>query len=334
MRFDIAAPLLAAVPLAAAHGAVTSYIVDGKTFQGYDGFAPMNTPSTIQFPWPGASPRASHASNFPGCLLNDSPPPFPISCLSGTPGRSSVEQKLTAFLSAFLPDKHLDYNPIMQASSPKMTCNGGTKAQLSAPIEAGKNITAVWKQWTHEQGPVMVWLYKCKGEFAGCTGQGKGWFKIDQMGLYGKVLNSNQWGTGVVYKTKEWSSVIPKNIAPGNYLIRHELIALHQANTPQFYPECAQIVISGSGTALPPENYTFTIPTYAPQSDPGITVSFQQPSCNVRAIRKLLLRPPPRTIRREVRIQSSLLILLLLGRCVHGQGHHVQLPCRPGLGWF
>lgn len=161
----------------------------------------------------------------------------------------------------------------MTSSDPKMRCNGGTSAQLSAPVEAGTNVTAVWKQWTHAQGPVMVWLYKCAGEFSGCTGDGKGWFKIDQMGLYGSSLNSDDWGTGIVLKTLEWSSAIPKNIAPGNYLIRHELLALHQANTPQFYPECAQIVVSGSGDAEPPADYLFSIPTYAPQSDPGIMVS-------------------------------------------------------------
>ncbi|KAK1765094.1 glycoside hydrolase [Phialemonium atrogriseum] len=221
MKFDIAAPLLALAPLAAAHGAVTSYIIGGTTYPGYDGFAPANSPSTIQFPWP-------------------------------------------------------DYNPVMTSSDPKMRCNGGTSAQLSAPVEAGTNVTAVWKQWTHAQGPVMVWLYKCAGEFSGCTGDGKGWFKIDQMGLYGSSLNSDDWGTGIVLKTLEWSSTIPKNIAPGNYLIRHELLALHQANTPQFYPECAQIVISGSGNSEPPADYLFSIPTYAPQSDPGIMVDIYQ----------------------------------------------------------
>ena len=33
-------------------------------------------------------------------------------------------------------------------------------------------------QWTHEQGPVMVWMYKCDGAFSGCNGSGKKWFKV------------------------------------------------------------------------------------------------------------------------------------------------------------
>ncbi|KAK0753688.1 hypothetical protein B0T18DRAFT_397626 [Schizothecium vesticola] len=37
--------------------------------------------------------------------------------------------------------------------------------------------------------------------------------------------------------------------------MRHEFIALHQANNPQFYPECPQIVVTGSGTAEPGSSY-------------------------------------------------------------------------------
>ncbi|KAK3330686.1 glycoside hydrolase [Apodospora peruviana] len=166
-----------------------------------------------------------------------------------------------------------DYNPTMTVSDPKMRCNGGSSAPLSATIVAGQNVTAVWKQWTHQQGPVMVWMFRCAGEFSSCTGDGKGWFKIDQMGLWGtEGLASNNWGTATVVKNLKWSSAIPQNLAPGNYLIRHELLALHQANTPQFYAECAQLVVTGSGTATPPADFLYPIPGYAPQSDPGITV--------------------------------------------------------------
>ncbi|EON95758.1 putative glycoside hydrolase family 61 protein [Phaeoacremonium minimum UCRPA7] len=166
-----------------------------------------------------------------------------------------------------------DYNPTMTVTDSKMRCNGGTSASMTASIKAGENITANYKQWTHQQGPVMVWMFKCAGEFAGCDGSGKGWFKIDQMGMWGGQLNSNNWGTAMVYKNLKWSSKIPSNLTPGNYLIRHELLALHQANTPQFYAECAQLAVTGSGSTLPSADYLYSIPGYAPQSDPGITVS-------------------------------------------------------------
>ncbi|KAH9897088.1 lytic polysaccharide monooxygenase [Xylariomycetidae sp. FL2044] len=210
-------PLFLAPALVAAHGAVTSYQVDGTQYPGYQGFSPQAGAQIIQRQWP-------------------------------------------------------DYNPIMTVTDAKMTCNGGTSAPLSAEIAAGQNITAVWQQWTHQQGPVMVWMYPCENGFSSCDGKQKKWFKIDQMGWFGTSLNSNDWGTAMVYKNLKWSSQIPATLKPGDYLIRHELLALHQANTPQFYPECAQIKVTGSGTAMPSGDFLASIPGYAPQSDPGIMV--------------------------------------------------------------
>ncbi|EHA46570.1 hypothetical protein MCOR27_006839 [Pyricularia oryzae] len=169
-----------------------------------------------------------------------------------------------------------NYDPIMNPADSKMRCNGGRGADLVAPVAAGTNITAFWKQWTHAQGPVMVWAFKCSGAHSQCTGDGKGWFKIDQMGMWGSNPNSENWGTATVLKTGKWSSKIPSNLKAGNYLIRHELLALHQANTPQFYPECANIEVTGSGTDLPPDSYMYSIPTYAPMSDPGVRVDIYQ----------------------------------------------------------
>lgn len=68
----------------------------------------------------------------------------------------------------------------MTVTDKKVMCNGGTSADLSAKVAAGGKIKAVWKQWTHEQGPVMVWMYKCAGDFKGCDGSGKKWFKVSQ----------------------------------------------------------------------------------------------------------------------------------------------------------
>jgi len=66
----------------------------------------------------------------------------------------------------------------MSVNDKKVMCNGGTSADLSAKVAAGGKIRANWKQWTHEQGPVMVWMYKCSGDFKSCDGSGKKWFKV------------------------------------------------------------------------------------------------------------------------------------------------------------
>lgn len=186
-----------------------------------------------------------------------------------------------------------DYNPVTSVTDAKMRCNGGRSATQSAPAAPGDTITAVWQQWTHAQGPIMVWMYKCPGAFSSCDGSGAGWFKIDEAGFSGdgvKVFLDTERPSGweiakLVGGNKQWSSKVPAGLAPGNYLVRHELIALHQANSPQFYPECAQIVITGSGTAQPDASYKTAIPGYAKQNDPNIRVSARGPPNGIRMMK-------------------------------------------------
>jgi lytic cellulose monooxygenase (C1-hydroxylating) len=47
---------------------------------------------------------------------------------------------------------------------------------------------------------------------------------------------------------------IPSNIRPGNYVLRHEILALHSAydvGGAQFYPQCINLRITGSGNSVP-----------------------------------------------------------------------------------
>jgi hypothetical protein len=71
----------------------------------------------------------------------------------------------------------------------------------------------------------------------------------------------------------QWASTILEKMAPGNYLTRHELLALHQTYTPQWYSECAQLVITGTGTEVPSGTFLTAVPSYASSSDPGVYVS-------------------------------------------------------------
>lgn len=71
---------------------------------------------------------------------------------------------------------------------------------------------------------------------------------------------------------------LPKNLASGDYLLRHEIIALHLGNEPggaEFYPSCSQIRISASNNSetlavLPTE--TVSLPGAYSDNDPGIFV--------------------------------------------------------------
>ncbi|KAF3938732.1 Endoglucanase-4 [Dactylella cylindrospora] len=159
-------------------------------------------------------------------------------------GQQSIERQYSSFNPLMIPD----------LSSINIVCNnagvGGTG--LTATIAAGSQITAYWSQWTHAEGCIMVYMAKCPS--GGCnswTGTGTVWFKIDQVGLISGTMGAGKWGSGLVMDTLKWTVTIPASLPSGEYLIRHELLALHQANNPQFYPECAQLTITGGGSGNP-----------------------------------------------------------------------------------
>ena len=87
---------------------------------------------------------------------------------------------------------------------------------------------------------------------------------------------------------------IPSNLAPGNYLIRHEIIALHlatQRRGAEFYPACTQLRIGGSQTGKPADSELVSFPGAYSDDDPGIydpdvynpAVPYQFPGPNVAA---------------------------------------------------
>jgi len=84
---------------------------------------------------------------------------------------------------------------------------------------------------------------------------GKVWFKVDEMGYNS---TSKQWATYYLFKNgNTWSTIIPACLAPGEYLVRSEIIALSECKTVgqcQFYPECTQIKVEGDGTVVPGED--------------------------------------------------------------------------------
>ncbi|KAJ6471866.1 glycosyl hydrolase family 61-domain-containing protein [Mycena sanguinolenta] len=170
------------------------------------------------------------------------------------------------------------YNPILNATDPTIACNDdGTSGALqltASAINAGTAITAYWNQvWPHPYGPMLTYLAQCPGST--CTGVNANtlkWFKIDQSGLINGTVYNGYWGSGkMIAQNSSWTTTIPATVPSGNYLIRFETIALHSLPA-QFYPECAQIVISGGGTLAPTAAQLVTFPGGYSNSDPGLTV--------------------------------------------------------------
>jgi hypothetical protein len=91
-------------------------------------------------------------------------------------------------------------------------------------------------------------------QFNGSTAQ---WFKIDQIG---KEPNGSTWYQQDVMYGSPITLTLPTDVAPGDYLVRQEIIALQNAITKggaQFYPSCTQIRVGGSQTGTPDQTVSF-----------------------------------------------------------------------------
>ncbi|KAJ2933534.1 hypothetical protein H1R20_g3547, partial [Candolleomyces eurysporus] len=212
---------------------------------------------------------------------------------------------LHLFVSGICPQPSMldTIDPILGTLDPAMSCNndggpvgeGGT--QLSANIKAGTNITAVYGLWLHPYGPATVYMARCPGSCTDSNSRELKWFKIDHVGLIrGTIVyaastwfrfildqplsacRDGDWGSGVVSKTGVYTVTIPAALADGEYLIRHELIAIHAYWAgPQFYIECAQLKVVGGRGKLPSDEYLVSFPGAYKASDPGLNVDLYSP---------------------------------------------------------
>lgn len=78
------------------------------------------------------------------------------------------------------------------------------------------------------------------------------WFKIDGAGYDSAT---GVWAADALRANgNSWLVQIPKDLKAGNYVLRHEIIALHGASSPngaQAYPQCVNLKVTGSGSNLP-----------------------------------------------------------------------------------
>ncbi|KAF8910339.1 glycoside hydrolase family 61 protein [Mucidula mucida] len=157
------------------------------------------------------------------------------------------------------------YNPITDPEDPN--------SQKSATVTAGSKVTGYWNTWPHTIGPVMVYMASCGSSCTSANTASLEWFKIDESGLISGNLVDGTWGMGeLVANNNSWTSTIPASLKPGEYMFRHELLAIHTSNQPQFYPECAQLIVTGSGSSSPSAEYLVKFPGAYSASDPGVTI--------------------------------------------------------------
>ncbi|GAB7324304.1 hypothetical protein MBLNU13_g08270t1 [Cladosporium sp. NU13] len=145
-------------------------------------------------------------------------------------------------------------------TSGDIICHREAKAgKISASVAAGSKVEIQWgpDAWPESHhGPVIDYLAKCDGD--DCTTVDKEtlkFFKIDEAGLVDGSSAPGKWASDeLIAADGKWSVTIPESLAPGQYVLRHEIIALHSAgdvNGAQNYPQCFNLEVTGSGTANP-----------------------------------------------------------------------------------
>lgn len=117
-------------------------------------------------------------------------------------------------------------------TSGDIICHREAKAgKISASVAAGSKVEIQWgpDAWPESHhGPVIDYLAKCDGD--DCTTVDKEtlkFFKIDEAGLIDGSSAPGKWASDeLIAADGKWSVTIPESLAPGQYVLRHEIIAL------------------------------------------------------------------------------------------------------------
>lgn len=170
-------------------------------------------------------------------------------------------------------------SPVKDVTNPAIECNVNNVAVPKKVVaKAGDKLTFKWFHNTpgagddcidpSHLGPIMHWIAPLDS-----NGNGAVWSKIAETGF-----ENGEWAVQTLRANNcEWTITIPPQVKAGDYLIKGEVIALHEADTnfrsnnargAQFYPSCSQFTITEGGDVVPNENFNF-IGGYTP-TDPGI----------------------------------------------------------------
>ncbi|KAG9959726.1 carbohydrate-binding module family 1 protein, partial [Aureobasidium melanogenum] len=189
-------------------------------------------------------------------------------------------------------------NPVQDVSSSDILCgaSSGTSSKLIT-IPAGASVAGGWAHLLggpqgsgdsdnpiakSHKGPTQVYLAKVD-DAVSASATGLKWFKIAS----DAVTSSGVWGVDDMISNTDsngfgWQKfTMPSCIAPGQYLMRVELLALHSATAEggaQFYQSCAQIKVTGSGSFSPSTSNEMSLPGGYSATDPGILANIYDSS--------------------------------------------------------
>ncbi|GIK06039.1 hypothetical protein Aspvir_010157 [Aspergillus viridinutans] len=185
------------------------------------------------------------------------------------------EQNVPDLIAWSTADTQDAYVQTFDYNQSNIICHQDAKpGALAGEVAAGGKVTVHWSRWFEDhRGPVISYLANCNGSCASVNKTELEFFKIEEAGLLDNSKSPGRWASDeLMAANNTWTVNIPSDIAAGNYVLRHEIIALHNAvedNGAQAYPQCINLKVTGGGTATPkgiPATQFYT-PT-----DPGILV--------------------------------------------------------------
>ncbi|KAI5118830.1 hypothetical protein M0805_009408 [Coniferiporia weirii] len=172
--------------------------------------------------------------------------------------------------------------PVQDITLIDLQCNGdsadgiiGTSpAPIFATAGAGSEVHLNWTTWPSSHvGPMITYMAEAPSGTSvteWMPGTEAVWFKVAEAG---KTSDGLWAATDILTENDSiYTFTIPASLKPGQYIVRHEIIALQSAYIypgAQFYPSCIQLEVTGSGTAFPtsfvsfPGAYTPTTPGIA-----------------------------------------------------------------------
>ncbi|CAI4211751.1 unnamed protein product [Parascedosporium putredinis] len=130
--------------------------------------------------------------------------------------------------------------------TPDIVCHlNATNANGNLAIEAGNTIHFQWNGWPESHhGPVITYMAYCGEDPASCARANKTdleFFTIDEVGLISPNGTLNLYPSAMgIWATDQQQQLHrrdPPALAPGNYVLRHEIIALHYALEPDLGPQ-------------------------------------------------------------------------------------------------
>jgi len=185
----------------------------------------------------------------------------------------------------------LSNSPITNVGGNDIRCNANSgPVSGKCSVAAGGTVTVEMHQHNDRScsqeaiggahhGPVMVYMSKVSN--AATADGSTPFFKVFQdtwaKNPSGGGGSDDFWGTKDLNTNCGKMDVrIPSNLAPGDYLLRAEAIALHAAGSAggaQFYVSCYQLTVTGGGSNNPSG---VSFPGAYKASDPGIQINIYQ----------------------------------------------------------